>query len=37
VPCSMPGRFSVSVFFVLTLSVLSSLVSLIPCPLRRRR
>ena len=36
VPCSTPGRFSVRVFFGLTLNVLSSpvFVSLIPYPLR---
>src|SRR5688572_25335188 len=36
VPCSRPGRFSVRVFLVLTLKVLSSpvFVSLIPYPLR---
>src|SRR5438445_2500352 len=36
VPCSMPGRFSVKVFFGVTLNVLSSpdFVSFIPYPLR---
>ena len=39
VPCSMPGRYSVKVFLMLTLNVLSSsdFVSLIPFPLRQSR